>query len=479
MGARGWQVPAARALGFLLPAICAADYTASRFYRSGAAVWDSGWFAWLATHATAWPMPNPPAIGGDYLAVHFAPIFFLLTAAHGLLPFLPAPVWFALTQGLWFGLLGLACALCAETLLPGRPWAAAALALPAAGNGIALATLGFPHVEIAWPALLFLAIALRGRTRWWWLALLLMLTVREDAGLHAALAFTALALLRAHAGREWRAALPEARIAALCLAASLAAILLQRLALGGGQALSGTYLGTPPLAHLTGALALERLQLLFRHRAYLWAPLLLLLLLAAARRDPRPLAGALIGLPWIAFSFIARSDQAALMWDYYALPLMASLCWPLLAGHALPPGHRRDALAQAAIAVLSIALFTVSGRNHDHAPWRGFSPAVWARVAPAERAIDWLLAHRPALGRLAVGDAVAALRPGAFTARELRYGLAYTPAETRAIDTLAEWPGGWLASRKADIRRIAGLTHRLVLPGSTIVIHSRLPLPAR
>jgi hypothetical protein len=480
---------AGAAVCFAVPFVCATNLTINRFYTFGAEVLDSGWFAWLVTEARQWGMPSPPAIGGGF--DHVAPMFFLWTALHDLVPFIPAPVWLALILGFWFGLLGLACALCllpGLTRLPGRleslPQVAAVLALLAAGNGIALAIVGFPHVEIAIPALLFLTIALRGghRLRWLWpLPFVLLLTVREDAGLHAALAFAALAALRGWQQRNWRAAVPETGLMLAGLLAGGAALLLQHSRLAGGDnLLASEYLGTPLLAHLTPDFLAHRVHLLFRDRSYIWAPLLLLGLQAAFWRDLRLLVGLLICLPWFTLSFVAIGEQPGEMWSYYSFPLMVGLCWPALAGRAfnVPPRDcRRYAVAQAALAVLSIGLFVGSGNNHDRHPWRGFGPGGWARIAPTEQAVDSLLARRPMLGHLIVDDRVAALRPGAFSADELHLGLTYTPAEIARADTMVDWPGGWLAHRKAALRAAAGLTHATRLPGTKILLYTRPPPP--
>ncbi len=458
-------------VGFALPFLLATSYTLNVFYTEGAPVWDAGWFAWLAAHATGWTLPNPPAIGGDFLAIHVSPIFVLLSAAKSILPLLPDAVWFALTQGLWFGLLGLAAALSLPPLA----------AVLTAFNGIVLATIGFPHIEIAMPALLFLAIVLRARGAWFLPVLLVMACVREDAALHAALAFAALAVLRARALRSIGAGFPDFVVTLLCLGAGFAALALQHTLPGGGAALSGTYLGTPPLAHVDGAFLQDRLHYLFKDRAYVWGPLLLLALVAMSRRDLRLGMGVLICLPWLALSLVAQSHQAGEMWSYYSVPVMVGLCWPMLMAASFDDRTGILATLQAVMAILSILLFIGSGGNHDRRPWNHIIPTWNGRIASTETALDDILARRAELAPLIVDDATAALRLGAFSADELRYDFKFTDAELQAAQTLVLRPGGKQSDAMTNAITRSGLTEPEAAPlegdGGFRILH-RPPPPA-
>jgi hypothetical protein len=454
---------------------CAANATLNNFYVTGASVWDAGWFAWLASHAVVWPIPNPPVIGGAFLAIHAAPVFFLLTALKDLLPPMPDPVWFALTQGVWFGLLGLAVSLCLAA--NGR---GATLAVIVAANGITLATLGFPHFEIAVPALLLLSLALRRHTALLWgPPLLLMLGIREDAGFHAALAYAALALLRAHGERRLAAGAADGAIALVCLLAGGAALAIQHAVPGGGGALAGTYLGRPALAHVDAGFLAERMHYLVKDRATVWAPLLLLGLTAAWYRDLRLAAGVAISLPWLALSFVAVSHQAGEMWDYYSFPLMAGLCWPLLCAARLDAVPRSRFVAlQAAMAVLSLGLFAGSGGNHDRRPWSHFGFDGWSKVAPIESALDRITADPKGLDHLAVDDSVAALRLGSFTATQLHPDFAFSIAEQDAITVLIYRPGTWRDDRKRKLIARAGLADPQPLAGGFFIRLQRPGAPA-
>ena len=145
-------------------------------------MWDAGWFAHLTCHG----LQNPPALGGTFLADHMSIVLGILAVVHTFAPAMPDPIFFAFTQGFWFGILGLATSICVTPWLP--TVRGLLLAILSAMNGISLATLGFPHIEVAIPALILLVLALwTTNRRAAALAVVpLLLTVREDAGLHLA-----------------------------------------------------------------------------------------------------------------------------------------------------------------------------------------------------------------------------------------------------------------------------------------------------
>jgi len=126
--------------------------------------------------------------------------FFLSHALAVLFPAMPYAVWYSLFMALWPALLWVGI----FHLLPkedvASPLRRAVLAVLLALNGLTLSMIGFPHVESFIPALFFAGIACWLGLRGVWgqilalFAFAIMLSVREDAGLHACLAFAALAL---------------------------------------------------------------------------------------------------------------------------------------------------------------------------------------------------------------------------------------------------------------------------------------------
>jgi hypothetical protein len=420
-------------LGFAAIWALALGYNLQYFYLRGAAVLDAGWFAWLSRFGTEWPLANPPVLGpGSFMATHVSPIFFATAWAGGLAG-LPHAVWFSLLMALWPALLWLGLLqLLADAGVQG--WRRLGLAALLTFGGGALSMWGFPHIESFIPALFVLGLA--GLRRGWWpLAWLPMLAVREDAGLHAALALAGLAL----AGRDWRLA----GLAALACAAGLLALAVQKLAVpGGGHALGGIYVGDPPLAHLSAELLGRRALYWASARSYVFLPLALLLAAAWHWRDRALAIGIAVGLPWLALSAVAASHMAGGLWGYYAAPLAASGVWPLLllgAGEADGLRRQRYLRLQAAMGAASAGLFLLlgllpfvgGGGAHDRAPWRHLRPPSLAQIQATEAALDGLRAA-PDFARLLFDDGAASLLLDALAAGQYRYGLAFSETELAA-----------------------------------------------
>ena len=186
---------------FLICAALVSDYTLNHFYRTGAYLWDSGEFAYYTSFSTSWPMSGlpilhrqPNALPASYFTIYIMPIFYVTSALHQALSFIPAAAYFSFLQGVWTGLLGLAvfvaCARSHNLVLT------TITALATAFCGPVLSAIGFPHVEIAIPALLLFFLALRssGYRTGSYVALGLCLLVREDAGIHAGIVLILLAL---------------------------------------------------------------------------------------------------------------------------------------------------------------------------------------------------------------------------------------------------------------------------------------------
>lgn len=473
---RAGTLPAlGHAIAFLVPAILATNYTINRFYALGAAMWDSGWFAHLAVNG----LRNPPAIGGIFLTDHMSLVFVLLSLVHGLTPATTAPVFFAASQGLWFGVIGLAASLCLRPIVGAR--FAVPLAVLGALNGISLATIGFPHIEIAIPALVLLMLALwaRGQVRAAWCVLPLLLTIREDAGLHLATVFALVALWTWRVA-GWRAARPAAAMAACGLLAAAAIMGVQHVWFTAPtDQLHETYLGSPMLAHVNWHFLGNRIYRLGQNRSYIYLPFLLTLAAAARRRDLLLAIGPLAGLPWLGLALVARSSQAGELMSYYGFPLMIGLCWPMVAAvWSTARPARVFALRLFAVnMLLSVALFAFSGGMHDRRPWNSFGIPNAQRMAASDAALDMLLANRPVMGRMIVDDEVGSLRPEAFLPNELRPLMAFSAEELRGVDAFVFKPGGWLDGRKREIIREAGLAVHYRIRGTRLMLFSRHALP--
>jgi hypothetical protein len=423
------------------------SYYLAYFYCRGAAAYDAGWFAWLSRNGSAWPLPNPPLIGGNFLAIHVSPIFFLTSALSQLLPGAPYPVWFCLWFSAWLPLLWIALFSLTGAISGLSTFRRTIIASLLSLNGIALSMVGFPHVESFIPPLLLgtLAACLRGNRYGFIVASVAFaaaLAVREDAGLHAALAFIALAMIM----RIRRGAFALLSLAAVGMACSVAVLAMQHfLFANGGASLGGVYLGHPPFSNLTAPLVMHRLLYWAVVRSYVFLPLGLLLFVALRARDWELGLGVLIAVPWLALSLIAVSPMAGRLYGYYAFPLMIPCFWPLLVAcispHADPHRPRRLLALQAGMGGISCACFILigvlpgmgDGGGYDRAPWLHLRPPSIGEITRTETALRGL-ETAPWFQNAILDDGAASLtlshtRPGQFSIGLDQSGLALGHAQ--------------------------------------------------
>jgi hypothetical protein len=328
------------------------NYILNHFLH-GPYLYDTGWFAGIVYHPT-WDLIGPPAAGGNvsFYNTHISPMLLLLGLPSYWLPDI-LPVYYAKVIGVVYGTLGLAGTLAGEPLTRAWGWrgpiAAGLVGLGLAFSGLSLAAIGYPHFEplYAGLAVLFLALLFRGQWRWAALPFGLALLVREDCGLHlfGILFLLYLCTWPVPSLRPWRRLLLG--FALVGLAYSLVVISWQKTFYHGDNALQRIYLGQPAYAHVTATLIKQRLVYYFRSNPCILAPGLLLAMLAAWRRSWLLLAGVTAMLPWVAFNFLAKSDDAAELVTYYSFPLLVMLIWPILI-YPLDPRSAKPGAALAA-----------------------------------------------------------------------------------------------------------------------------------
>lgn len=373
-------------LSFLLPAAFATSVTLNHFYVSGGLVLDSGWFVYLSTHASSWPLANPPLLGGSFFSVHISPTFYLYTAIYKILAWaglsVPPAVFLSLSQGLWHGLISLAAYSLFIPLPEKRKWhhigLAFLLALFVMANGVSVSMIVFPHFEIGVAALLltFFALWSNGYKKLCYLPLVIGVMMREDAGLHYFGAFILLATTF-HFFEKTKAFKHYTpyflRLACLCLLYSIGAIALQTLWFHP-DAFTRIYSGLPPFQHLSGDFIKERLHFISRQRTYIYAPLVTLTALACLRKNALQAFGPCCVIPWIILAISAINVSAGTLAFYHAFPILIVFLWPAicygLTKHTNIPKYSfitcwRDA---SIIMVLSTALFWLLPRaiSHDY-----------------------------------------------------------------------------------------------------------------
>ena len=472
----------AGALALLVPWALVTSYTLNFYYRSDrVTLLDSGWFAALVSHGSGLALPNPVAIlPGSFYAVHMSPMLALLRLLHDAVWPGPDAAWFSLCQGAWYGMIGVAVWV---ALRPSAKRLALPTAILTAMSGPALATLGFPHFEVAIPALLVLFMVVFGAARAWWALPLLALVVgvREDGGLHAACVTGLVGLYFARQHRRLSAPPAAAFLVLtvlLVVGAAVLATVQARCFAYGPSALHGTYLGRPPFAHVSMALVQGRIANLFDDRAYIFGPIALILIVAVLMRDLLLAVGPLSCTGWLLVSIVARMQQAGQLSNYFGFPFMFVLAWPAICLRLRDRPEPRLAWLQLGSSVLSIVLFTSNDLNADPHPWLHVFPPGWRTIRHTEAGVDAVLDNQSLWPSLVVDDAVGSLRAGSFRRTQLRPAFEYDSVQDGQADALfgAVRPLPRLAERQARMIAASRLAHAYIVPGTMLVLRTKNPV---
>jgi len=404
----------------VLLALGVANYILNHFFVGAPYLLDSGLLSGIAYRSGALQaIPEISMNATSFYQVYFSPIISIFSGISYLLP-VERIEWFAIVQGLVFFPFGIAVPLLAARLYPATQWRR----LPAvfvAGFaysfcGLVLWMVGYPHYEAATPGLICLTLVslVTGRTRLTWLFLGLAASIRQDSGIHAAVAIAPLIYLKWR-GTELRPTLRRLLVTfGVAVGASVAGIIVQKLFFDTFDRLRDVYLGTPIYGHVTVALIAERARNFLVTCQVIYYPFLGTVLLSALRRDPRYLLGWAATLPWFVFSFIAYDNQKAAFTAYAVMPFAVGLFWVYLYGALLAPVNRR---LPAGVLELLFALICVSSTLGMH---RGapvplkYTVKEMAILHRRDRAavhafVDRLRTHRADFGGLSVDYAVSAM----------------------------------------------------------------------
>lgn len=367
-------------------------------------------------------------------------------------------------QAVWPGLIGFCLfAILSEVC---SPWRALLVAGASAFSGPMLAALGFPHIEIAIPALsiLFFYGARKGDWLLATIAFIVCLSIREDAGLHIGAVLLLLAgvnLVLVKDGGDARRLLAYGAIAFMY---SIVVIRLQTIYFPPETSnLSRIYLGSPPFAHVDAAFVLSQARMFLTAKGYLVVPVLALIGWALKTRDWRLLVAPLSVIPWLTLQALAVSPGASHLSDYYGFPAILALCWPTLA-----PGRPRVAL-QALASAGSILLFaTVGAFDKDMKPWTHFGPPPLAAIGRYETALRTEVAAARCHGRIMVDDAVAALIPESLNRAEWLHQLFVDRLQSpKAVIYMTN---AYDSSLTEKAIAVAGLTFRRTIVGTPFVV---------
>jgi hypothetical protein len=478
---------------FFLAGFFATNYTLNHFYVNGGYMLDSGWFAYLSANSVNWPASNPPSIGGTYFSTHFSPAFYIYTAIYKLLSnigFIKIDIiWFSITQGIWFALAAASTfVLLTNNSKPSaakRFWIFTA-SLTVVFNGVFLASIGFPHFEIAIPALLvtFFAFHIKGYTKTAILFLCLGLLMREDAGLHYFGLFFLLASYFFFFSKKTGVKEIKfySRLAISCFVYSLLAIAIQKIYFStGDNALARVYLGEPAFAHISEDFIKERLKFIADNRLYIFIPVFLTIIISIYKKSWGLLIGVGAVFPWIIFSLLGISFQAGTLTSYYAFPVAIAFFWPAIAyaiflypreNYAIRSGH--ISITDVSIIAFSSVLFYIgSAGNHDNSPWRSFWPEWFGKINSTHESLDEFIKSNRKI-KFIMDDSVASLLSSTAKPSEWKYQLGFSKDEFNTADAILFQPGGWLTGTVKEMASNYGYRQLCHLPHTNFAVLSRL-----
>lgn len=448
----GYRTVLLAAVCFVLPQVVVANSLLHHFYVRGAPLYDAGWFAYWTTHALTLDVTSIPSIEDvPMLGCHVFLFFFPLSYIYQIfLSFLSEQIYFSIVQGAWAGMISLAIFFLGYRAI--NRWLLAVVSVATGLNPFVFTSTSFPRVEMAMPAFIALFIAfwmwLREHRRLWWLSFLPLvglLSVREDAGVHG---FGLFILLTAYFWSRERRDLWRffGLVSLICIGYSVVAFLVRQSFSPGDDTIMWKFVGSPPYAHLTFDLILERLVFIASNRDYVYIPLLALALLAVLQRSLLPLIAAVSVLPWMLWHLIAKDQFAGTFFPYTMAPVMVVMFWPLISsllrdallaqepdaarkhsdrqGESTPPKFwskvtaqfdRRHiliaALLQLVLCVSLTATLTGNDNIRKNVLRDGFSFSYMGKIAPVDRATD--IVHRliidNAMGEFIMDSAMASL----------------------------------------------------------------------
>jgi hypothetical protein len=466
-------------LPMLVLSIGVARFVLHHFFVRAPFLLDSGFYSALVYRAGLSP-PNPNIaidFADHYFAFHFSPLISTFSVLSYAQP-LPRIEWYALFQAVVFAPIGLA--VFAGTArqaghVPLRFFAALAFSL----SGMVVVFVAAPHYEPAIPGFicLLLAAIVAGRTRLAWCTLALALSVREDAGMHAALALLPLVYL------GWRGrdiGLPLRIVVYMAVAGIgwlVFSVVLQKLFFHAQGTLGHVYLGSPPFSHLSVDLIAARAHFFLTDRPFIYLPFLATVVLAAVRRDAGYVLGWAISVPWFVLNFLAFDPEKAAFNAYTGFPFIVAIFWVLIYGMYFAPAPRRlrPALLYGVFTVTcltsTIGLYWV-----DPAYTTSTLKDMYFHRSMRRDAVHGFVAalqqHRADFGRIYIDQSI-----GALALETFRYADTWQPGR-RELDALAFHHESWSMTDLAPDIFANDLRVCTRARGTGLIVCTREPLPA-
>lgn len=389
----------------------------NHFYSGTPYLLDAGWNSALVHHAGV-GLVNP-RIACDYAAtfygLHISPIFAVFSALSYVFP-VDRIEWYALFQGAVYAPFGFAVYLVssrAEAAPLKRLLLTLVWSLAFAFSGQVLVCIGFPHFEPAIAGLLCLLLAsvVTNRRGLAWTLLALLISVREDAGLHTGLALLPVLYL------NWRGTstgLTRRTLLALITAAfgaSIMAIVAQKTFFPATGLFRAEYLGEPPLAHVAVHAMMERARVFAGACGYVSVPFGVSVAFALLRKDGRYLLGWLAAAPWFLLNFFAHQDEKWRFSAYAGFPFVVGFYWVYLYGSLLasPVRRLRRWVIEGLLAGAGVAsIITLDASLLYAVESRMFRPPLQDPAA-VRSFLRLVRDRREDLGRLSIDESVSAL----------------------------------------------------------------------
>jgi hypothetical protein len=383
---------------------------------AGVSVLDVGWFTYLMTNSMTIEILNPleDVLAVSYLSTHISILYYPLSLIYQYISsYISPPLYFGIVMGLFYSIISLSIFLAGEEFIKDRDrlWllALSALAVLAPFNGVGLGLIGFPHIEIAIPALilLFFTLYFRGYRYSSYFAFISLLLIREDAGFHLFSILSLVLILYFFITKSIKE-LPKDLIIILILSllASISMILIQKSFFAGDNALERIYLGTPHFAHLSYDFIYDRLEYFIYNREYIYIPMLLMIPLSIWSKNPFLPLPLISTLPWFILSIIAINPMPHSFTNYYAFPFIIPSTWAIISflimRKALPksrvPLYKIATITLLTIG-LSISLFN-GDKHYDSRPWSSFNLKYMTKLSQVDIAVRAIENNKKLFGNI-------------------------------------------------------------------------------
>ena len=444
-------------LSFATTAILFGSYILNYIYVEGANLLDTGWFTHLISNSLSLPIQNPPVLeatrfGDTFFTTHISPIFYIMSKIyHSLLSPLPPQLYYAIFVGSMFGIISLSVYIAGVSLKSEKNLKYLLfiflIALITPLNGASLSLISFPHIEIAIPAfiLLFLSLYLNGYRKSSYLILFLLLTVREDAGLHFALLILSILLLQAISHGFKKIDRELLILATVAILYSLIVMFIQKHYFNNGDdALLRVYLGNPPFHHISIEFIQHRLEFFLRERVFIWLPMLSMIILSIIFRNIFFVAPILATLPWLAISLIAITPMPGHLNGYYEFPFIIALSWPIFAFLLYKRYiliHYTYSFKKVTISIISITLLSTltypsSKDLIDNTPWKKFIFTEFDRIAPLDKFSKEFSRYRDRFGNTLFDESISVFMTTIMSIEEYGYLNRFTKKQIDRADTV-------------------------------------------